>query len=333
MVDWKAYPFPTKPSEWERAHKDGPSVHRLTDVFSASKISIEQYLALKILWNWHDPGELYSNKWAAHFGSSSKAIREEAKKMTKEDQQWQRYLGLIQQQKKSDKKWAVGMAVPKELGAYSTAFNDTLDITELPNDDAPDVTKVVSTPRKTRSQALKESGGLVGSPAKCQLQYGVKKPESPGIFQTPVADSPAYSSQSDSIFVPEFEIPSAASRKDEEIVNRALINFLTALFVGKDRDFHCDSTRKQFHFPPSEKYDGFVARTDGHFRLLRVHEKNCSTGIIEVKARKRPDPSSPNRAIEMQEGTQMALWICEEPESHWSRPTVKGQSAASTTYQ
>lgn len=117
--------------------------------------------------------------------------------------------------------------------------------------------------------------------------------------------------------------------RDEETVNRALLNFLDAHYIHEDRNADWESTRKEFVFQspklrsrepskPTPKPLRFVARTDGHLRIHGNEER--SAAIIEVKARLRPQDKKKDYTIEMQESAQMALWIFQEPESHWTAP-------------
>lgn len=97
---------------------------------------------------------------------------------------------------------------------------------------------------------------------------------------------------------------------DEQIVSTAAINFLNALSIHDVRCADWTLERKQFKFKSDSVK--FEARTDGH---LQVHGHERSAAILEVKSRVRQH--EPGCRLEMQESAQMALWIYQEPNSHW----------------
>jgi hypothetical protein len=101
---------------------------------------------------------------------------------------------------------------------------------------------------------------------------------------------------------------------DEQIVNTAAINFLNTLFIHDSLLADWTLQRKQFKF--KSDFVKFEARTDGYFNL---HGQERSAAGIEVKPRVRRQEHV--FRIEMQESAQMALWIYQEPNSHWAPQT------------
>ncbi|RJE26822.1 hypothetical protein PHISCL_00847 [Aspergillus sclerotialis] len=89
--------------------------------------------------------------------------------------------------------------------------------------------------------------------------------------------------------------------KDEQIVNTALINFLTALILH-----HPFSSRWYLHripFKVDVKDASFEARTDGY---LEDRATGKVRALVEVKAAHREDK---RKQICMQEAAQMVGWI------------------------
>ena len=98
-----------------------------------------------------------------------------------------------------------------------------------------------------------------------------------------------------------------APTADEQIVNTALILFLTAITMHITSKLHWSLERRAFQVQKGmEKV--FEARVDGI--LHQRSNKQNVLAIIEVKPRQRWDKQ---REIQMQEAAQMAAWISESP--------------------
>lgn len=110
----------------------------------------------------------------------------------------------------------------------------------------------------------------------------------------------------------ESKIPDA---KDEQIVNAALLSLLHALWIDDKKNPDWSIYRKEFKFESRDTGADFVARVDGDLQVKHVDK---SAAILEVKARRRPRKDPGDHRIEMQESAQMALWIAQEPDSHWT---------------
>ena len=98
--------------------------------------------------------------------------------------------------------------------------------------------------------------------------------------------------------------------EDEAIVNTALLLFLNAIVMHfKEIDGTWSSHRKAFNVI-DRAGNGFEARVDGY---LRRTEKDDPMAILEVKPYIR---SKKYEEIRMQEATQMAAWISSYPDFH-----------------
>lgn len=305
--------LPANFSEWKNAtcQYKTISLHELDTPKSASKISVEQFLSLKVLWTHRQkPTALYEDKVLTLFNSSKEDISKERDLMRK-DPAWGAYL--------RDIAVSQGAGVPrtklkatsqfsKDLGAYALVLQPQLEVSGT-------------------DDSLNDSGKLLLTPLKPRYNMRPRpEPEDQDpkgknrALESPSGGSPHSSQGTKSSSAPEDISPMGREAGlslptgDEQIVNIAAINFLNALSVYEERYASWSTTRKEFKFHSNSAK--FEARTDGH---LKVHGNNSSAAILEVKPRRRYYEKG--FRIEMQESMQMALWIFQEPNSHWAAPS------------
>lgn len=364
--------LPQTVQEWNARYGSGCSIHDFDTAQSASKMTEDQFFALKVIWPAHKASDL-KRRCSVWFGVGQHEVERKAKSMRTEDFAWASYLEALEANASHPESWRPGSKIPIEMGPYGTAFHNQLQVNFLPISSAPDVDKVFVTPMVTRSQAAQLQTSPSIGPADRRAKLKGKQPA------TALVTSPSPRASEESLralgsYTPAslFQPSPLALRnpltQDEETINRALINFLDAHNIHEERNADWDSTRKEFVFQspksgtdkPQDKdgskttskflvkmskvtakgkgKDGpkavrFVARTDGHLKVFGPPER--SAAIIEVKARLRPDARQNDITIEMQESAQMALWIFQEPQSHWmaSADTMTSVSAGNTIFQ
>ena len=341
--------LPRTAQEWEYRYSKGCSIHEFDTVESASKMTHEQFFALKVIWPQHDSQDL-TRKWARYFGSSQNEIRLKASSMRKDDSAWNRYLEALEENIQTPRTWVPGTRIPRDFGPFETAFHNQQEVNFIPLNPGPDTDKVIITPMVERSRIPDPPESPTPGPRwrlrKLVGKKSVQPFPSPRNSEDIVAEDTGYSPAS--LFQPTPKALQDPPTQDEEIVNRALINFLSAHHIEDERNSDWSSTRKRLVFQspkqtagiptPKEKPKAksdlpkksknkekdakliqFVARTDGYLKVYGPPER--SAAILEVKARVRPSIKHNDIAIEMQESAQMALWIFEEPTSHWTAPS------------
>lgn len=115
--------------------------------------------------------------------------------------------------------------------------------------------------------------------------------------------APLYSPVTSSILYPRSD--------DEQIINTALILYLTSLVLFFDISAEWSMYRKSFHLGGRKKKDKiFQACVDGY---LWTDNKDEARIIVEVKPFLRFENL---KIIQMQEAAQMAAWICSQPKNH-----------------
>ena len=285
-------PLPKNVSEWrQEVQKYGAvSIHELQTTKPASGITLQQFLSLKAVWPLRKaPRDLYDDKTAKLYNSSADDIRALKLSMEKDDDDWRAYICAIR-----DGGLFHTSVFSQHLGAYALVLQTQLEVSKM-KDSVKDSDKFRSTPRRTRGRAQAEMQDLKGK-GKAPLHRPHDIMESGG----PTTLSPIGQEEA-------LQLPVG----DEQIVNTAAINFLNALFLNIERPADWTSQRKSLKFNSNSVK--FEARTDGH---LKIRGRETSAAILEVKPRLRHYQKGSR--IEMQESTQMALWIFQEPDSHWA---------------
>jgi hypothetical protein len=269
------------------------SIHNLNKPVSASGITEAQFLSLKVVWpnlgpKLHAPEHLYGDKTAIWFDSSEKEIQAEKEHMEEYDKAWTEYLNAIRRQHRSEFSRKLGVHISRQR---RSDFSRKLGAYALV------LESQMETARMKHSHHDSEQ---------CQLTPTT---------MTTCSHLPSYVSATQNIAP---ELP----HFDEQIVNAAAINFLKALFIHQIPPASWTLERKCFRFESG--FVKFEARSDGHLQVHGLEER--SAAILEVKARLRSREKAFH--IEMQESAEMALWIFQEPHSHWAPSKEKGKEGS-----
>lgn len=288
-----SFSLPRELGQWQAARKKHNcghmNIHNLDTADSGSELAFKQYLTLKVLWISQKQNQ--TSGYLAMIGFEPAELHQKEKDMLKR-KAWELYLRAVAKNENAIREhkprpWTIYSHIPDEFGGFQLAFRDQLEIIHLPEEPiGADVNKVTVTPMQLRPRKAK----------------GPSTPQPQSVSETLQAMS---ATQYD-----ELKLPDA---KDEQIVNSALMNLLHSLWMDEKRKSNWTIERKEFQFRSEGTGAGFVARTDGHLQV-----RNQSAAILEVKARARPRKDPGVHKIEMQESAQMALWIAQEPESHWT---------------
>ena len=316
---WK---LPQNRKQWMDARKtyqcDSFDIHTLTSANSASEIKKEQYLALKVLW----PVQPKNGIWdfLSSIGFDKKEFERKSDSMMESSEPWKTYHRVLEENYSAfvsgrPRPWTRNSVFPASMGRFELALMDQLDVVELPSSsEEHDLPKVDMTPRVLRDRPK-------------QLVYHPVTP-SPKLCGLIVDDLDFRSARQRGSGV-----PSPPDAQDEAIVNSALVNFLHAVWIDEARESNWTPHRKALKFESRSGGAGFTARTDGHLKVQSFNDR--SAAILEVKARARPREDPANHNIAMQESAQMALWIAQEPDNHWTGPDqgkrTKGKQVKSQT--
>ena len=301
------FTLPSSLHDWRAARKrlgcDDMDIHNLITPNSASEITVQQYLTLKVLWRKQKQAEM--EKYLGSIGFEQ-GIFDKMKDSMNGRKAWRLYIEAIGANvglPPARKPYTRHTILSDDLGGFQLVLHNQLEVTELPvKTTENDVNKVEVTPMLDRL-----------------------RPRPRRLFEPSVPQTPQRGSVFDAIEDistskhPEPKLPDA---KDEQIVNSALVSFLQAVWIDDERNSNWTLKRKEFRFNCKDSGAGFAARTDGHLEMSS-HLRGQSAGILEVKARFRPRADPGNHKIEMQESTQMALWIAQEPQSHWMSPVSR----------
>jgi hypothetical protein len=308
--------LPEDASTWKTAtgrYAESGSIHELKSARSASEITVEQFLSLRVLWKSQTAKQLNDDKRAGLYGSSKNEIQDKVTRKPEHEGPWQEYLKAIpatQQAGASGSKLRRTSKMPEKLGVYALVLQAQLEASEMEASFS-DSNKLMFTPLPPRYDLRgRPQDGNQGIQGKGKG----KEPMAQSQDSPPVSEKSKASSGARHISPMPREVARDFPIVDEQIVNTAAINFLNALFIHNDRPADWTLQRKQFKF--KSEFVKFEARTDGHYQ---VHNDNRSAAILEVKPRSRYLESG--FRIEMQESAQMALWIYQEPNSHWAPPT------------
>lgn len=317
--------LPSAPGEWEAVAKNTRPLFDLPVLSSASKISFEQFLGLRVLWilRPQKPLNMYTTRsqWLAD------RAYDQAKQMLNttlsHDIGWHNCLESLSQGNAAKLKDQV--AFPK-LNSFSLVRHYQLQIQNIQRDQTytectPKVSPMYHTRSTTRAQEpetptrappsygedVQEVAGQFSS-----LDLSASRPKTPArssshppLDEEPPSTGLSFVSPVSKEFAPFFPVA-----EDEELVNTALAAFLNALVIHfKEINAICSSHRKSF-FCRNDLGMGFEARVDGY---LRRTKNNDPMAILEVKPCIR---SSHDSTIRMQEGAQMAAWINAYPQFH-----------------
>ncbi|KAK2797046.1 hypothetical protein FQN50_009340 [Emmonsiellopsis sp. PD_5] len=281
--------LPSSPHEWQDLAKRngliGSTIHT-AHLNSASTIEEDQYLLFRVLWKIHpiqqfdwkrfdlDRWEAKANDHLANYSS------------------WKTYCDGLARGTISESTFALAHY-------FQLQAADTWDETWAPN--------VAVTPiaRRTRSKTTVLERQLsrthLETPTK---STGILLDDSDSEEELDDTESPLASTSPG----PE-QIQNLIYRqtKDEQIVNTALVNFLSALTLHTGLPNHWTLHRKSFkaYFT----HASFEARTDGYLKDTKPGGK--VRALIEVKAVPR---ERKRKMICMQEAAQMVAWILSHPD-------------------
>ena len=298
------------------------SIHEMTELDSASKIKVDQFFALKVVWRMErDFNKLKDDKWASRFGTTHAEISATSEQMSKSDGAWKLYLDSILKSSKPTGPF------PEGLGRFALVLQNQSIVRRLAEGSDQDV-QGRGSPVQTRAQtqaalgsaqtprlASRDSSVDAGKVGAQQSHSSTGRIESRHASPVGSEDSKANSDATVYSGV-NWTVPKAVrdAMADEQVVNTAAISFLQSLFVfDNSQKAYWSSQRKGFVLGKTK----FKALVDGH---LQVIDESRSAAILEVKARRRPPIASNDSKIEWQESAQMALWISEEPSSYWTDP-------------
>lgn len=293
------------------------SIHDFPEPKSGSRITIEQFLTLRILWQDKENNCLAGFLKAINIDGTR--FKTERKAMN-QDSSWKTYLMAVKERSHKS-----NSTFEKELGSFGLVYKHQLQAQNLPDKpESDDVDKVIVSKIHPIRQASLQHG--TANPSWVLKDSG--NPKNRSILSSPgggtAFGSDPFEDTMNTLILEapspprDQDLPCEPPSQDEQIVNTACVNFLDALSIFDDRHADWSLHRKSFRFR-SKTGVTFQARTDGH---LRRHGGNRSDAIIEVKARSRYYSSTKSQ-IDMQQSAQMALWIFCEPNSHWlARPSA-----------
>lgn len=288
--------------EWAKAKTHEGGIHEYVGAHSASAFQTDEYLSLKVIWNFNTVNGLVKGPWATFFDTKHGGMKGQRLHLQSFDDEWVHYLGRIPAPGETQMN-LFEEPYPKELGRFALALHSQLEVRTPGNrKGGHETSKLIFSRPVTRSQTKPGSRSSSRRPL-------IHDRDSPGPIQS--------SSSSSGL---EEHSPAGPQERallptgDEQVVNAALVNFLNALFLRDNKHSSWTMDRKRFVFQSKKTGVQFTAITDGH---LRIENVESSAAIIEVKARHRH--AEFGGKIEMQESAQMANWIFQEPNSHWSR--------------
>lgn len=277
------------------------SIYDFPSPVSASKISFKQFLHLQVYWT-----EAKSDKSLYSVGKELLIDPEQYKRAQRDldgAQFWTGYLGSILKHGAS----TLNTGAFPQIGTFSLVRHFQVQCDELNDMDlencSPKITPVSKRlrpppPSESPTRLMPETPNkkIQKHFAELSLGYGLSDSPSSDLQSSPPSEhSPA---------LDEVDLPAV---KDEQIVNTALILFLTAVTMHFDIPAEWSLHRERFVFGESGT-KLFEARVDGYLCSRRNRQKKA---IIEVK----PVARKPHlNTIRMQEAAQMAAWICNFPD-------------------
>ena len=306
-MDFELDDLPRSPAEWENARRglEAESIQALGKLDSASEIQKPQFLMLRALWDRKLQNLFEVKDWL------EEADIERAVSFLRECPDWNIYLESFSQKIKLDQRPFPG------LGAFTLVKYSQLEAAIVQEKNSSE--SVVVSPRKTRSMTVLEKSQNT-TPSKPTLSFYerfLKTKRKDGEHEDGDDDE---DSLKDETAAPMLSPWSAAKKgdqkvwhpptEDEQIVNAALLNFLTAVTIAHpDACLRWCLARRVLQFVCKDETHGEVkyqARTDGY---LRGQNHSPTYAIVEVKPYIRTNTA---RTI-WQETAQMAAWIVEDP--------------------
>ncbi|KIX02801.1 uncharacterized protein Z518_08744 [Rhinocladiella mackenziei CBS 650.93] len=311
--------LPKTPDKWEKQakrHKSvGGSIFDLDHFASASKITYEQFLHLRVLW---------TGKRAKDFADEDTRrtwLRDEhyfeAIHLLASFPPWKLYLDSL------ESPLDLQIAFPN-LGTFSLVRYLQVKLTKYPENEnfTPKFSPIAHRTRSKFSDMLRTAAK---SPSRVVARNLFSTPVRNRLNSLPLSSDslPSVAEQSARTDIPDSVPPISKDTKnqpsadDEQIVNVALVHFLNAVTMHFVPMADWSFERKSFQLGNKKNGKGYEARVDGF--LGRLSDQQVMA-ILEVKPCARFRQRS---NIRMQESGQMAAWICQFPD-HCTSPDSNG---------
>ncbi|KAF2229847.1 hypothetical protein EV356DRAFT_510033 [Viridothelium virens] len=314
--------LPHNPSSWGKAISEnnllGKTIFDLENSKSGSAIEYKQFLLLRTLWTQQLREDFSSRadiraKW---FTASSESKADDMLlKDVKVSKMWKRYLLSFQ----GGHRGANAVEDP-DLGTFSLVRYYQQAVLGLTSSNESQKTQYYYT--RSAAKSIQASRGNPQTPTPAE-KGGLSS--TLGRLDINAVESPPWPSaesrmSSYSLQARETALPLAPT-EDEQIVNTALILFLTAVTMHFTGKVDWTLERRAFRVRRREgKEKIFEARVDG---ILRQRSNtNSVLAIVEVKPFERHKYSP----IRMQEAAQMAAWICESSGTSMDNPNTTSQA-------
>jgi hypothetical protein len=290
--------LPSSPVEWRRAQRglEAENIHTLRKLDSASEIQRPQFLLLRALWDIRIQREFKRTDWL------EEACVRDAVSSLGRCPDWKSYLESFSEH--------IGLEQRPfpNLGAFTLVRYSQLEITTIEAENSsPSATVSIKTRGMTAAEKAQNTTPSK-APTNFRNFFNDEEEDDDEEDDQNVADesfisplSPAKRSEQ-KVFYPPTE--------DEQIVNAALLNFLTVVTIAHpDVCLRWCLARKILKFVCKAGNGGAVgyqARTDGY---LRGPSHSPTYAIIEVKPYIRAEKPQ----TRWQETAQMAAWVLQDP--------------------
>ncbi|KXG51572.1 uncharacterized protein PGRI_089650 [Penicillium griseofulvum] len=295
------------------------TIHSFESAASGSKITLQQFLLLRVLWVKNEANELSDLSKLSKWNIPQQNI-EAARKHLKALPNWVQYISTISK----NLSWHQEKGF-SSLGTFSLVRLYQLNSKSLDISQRLFIPKLEFSPMRTRSHGLAGSAqardGNPVTPTRSKKKatasdYSSLVDEATADFEGIHIDddeSPESLLHISPFSPPTGDLgPAFKSISDEQIVNTALLLYLQALLINIC-EIGADWTPERRALVVKKK-DGqkvYEARVDGFLRYQ--HDENSPImAIVEVKPSIR-EQTLETDAIRMQEGAQMAAWISQHP--------------------
>lgn len=308
MVQPKPPDLPKTISDWRRqVQKSGmgsASLHTAKELNSASAIELTQYLCLQVLW------QIYPITQFSWEKAGLSEWRKPAEDLLKLYRAWKTYYNSLNSTEIPDSTFALVQSFQRQA-----ANIDTNIMTSNANTTPPRRSARIAEMKPVRSYNEKMADMNLGDRAPTPTGYEsddevlFSQDDSPTTRRGVVQDTPhSLKSPGD----PEVRAMDSTPTRDEQIVNTALLNFLTALIMHLGLYVQWTLHRIPLHADfMSASYE---ARTDGYLSCLgKVDHEKKVRALVEVKAVQR---DIKRNQICMQETAQTVAWLKECPDTH-----------------
>lgn len=297
---------------------ENKTIHSFESPDSGSKITLPQFLLLRVLWVKQKAATLSKPSEYGRWGISKEHL-ETAQRHLENLPDWERYKSTFC----NNLAWHQRTGY-LSLGTFSLVRLYQLNSQEIKKNDNGFTPKLEFSPRKTRGQRsagrAQENDHIPVTPTRSQKIKPVHDAESAlgGLSLDDDDDDDDISSPERDIHISPFSPPSAdlphnlQNISDEQIVNMALLLYLQALLINF-RGIGADWTpeRRALFVKNKNGQKVYEARVDGFLRYQN-DLNNPIMAIVEVKPCIR-DAYPSTDPIRIQEAAQMAAWICQHP--------------------